>query len=53
MLRFGEDANGEIYVLANKTGVPFEETEMSSNLPPVVWRLPDMMQLSMVRSPVV
>ena len=26
MLGFGEDANGEIYVLANKTGVPFEET---------------------------
>ena len=26
VLGFGEDANGEIYVLANKTGVPFEET---------------------------
>jgi len=26
VLGFGEDANGEIYVLANKPGVPFEET---------------------------
>ena len=25
VLGFGEDADGEIYVLANKTGVPFEE----------------------------
>lgn len=34
LLGFGQDANGEIYVLANDTGVPFEDTGVVLKISP-------------------
>jgi glucose/arabinose dehydrogenase len=35
LLGFGQDANGEIYVLGNTTGVPFEDTGVVLKLAPI------------------
>jgi hypothetical protein len=32
MLGFGEDARGELWALANETGIPFEETGLVMKL---------------------
>ncbi len=32
MLGFGEDARGELYALANETGIPFRETGLVMRL---------------------